>query len=177
MSGPKPLPRSALGSWLAFGEKGISSKAMASVLTGEPADRSWGSDHPRDPADFRRCELLLRSAPGAREALPRMAAHSAEWARLVAAWDEIHTAITADVPNYLDRNARGSAPRGYQLMKRVIEGAPICTVCDGSGHGKACQKCKGTGRRSGGRCRAPGCCRGHFLCPSCRGNGYVKAAS
>ena len=115
------IPLSYFTAWLANGERGISSEAIVSNLTGEQVGRrSWSSTHPHDPDDFRRCQLLLRAHPLAAISFPKvMRTVSPEWARLVDAWDDIHTAIEAEAPGYLD-DPDGSAPNGYRLMKAAI---------------------------------------------------------
>jgi hypothetical protein len=106
-----------------------------------------------------------------------MASRSPEWARLVEVWDEIHAMSEEEVPGYLT-GSNGSASRTYALMKRAIAGGTICSPCDGSGKAEACPKCKGSGRRAGGRCRAEGCASGYRYCRICRGRGYsVERAS
>lgn len=173
------IPLHHFTGWLAMGERGLSSEAIVQHLTGTPiSGYHWGAGrHPRDPADFRRCQLLLDAVPLAKLAFPAMRSASPEWARLVDQWDEIHEAIAAEVPDYLGRWTTGRATRGYYLMKRVIAGGDPCEACDSTGRGAPCDKCKGTGRRSGGRCRAPRCYRGHDFCRTCRGEGYVGGAA
>lgn len=152
-------------------ERGISAEAIVAHLSGCTGLGTWGSDHPHDPSDFRRCQLVARQVSPKRFA--DMRTRSEVWARLVDHWQEIHEAIEAEAPGYVDRFPLGESARlGYQLMRRVIAGLPACAACEGSGRAEACPKCKGSGRRSGGRCRATGCFDGHRLCRSCSGYGY-----
>jgi hypothetical protein len=172
------LPLSVFTNWLAGGERGLSSEGIVSHLTGQRIGSTrWPSAawsyHPLDPDDFRRCQLLVEQVPLARLMFPAMRTASPVWERLVDAWDEIHEAIEAEVPDYVHTRSHAPARLGYQVMKRVIAGGDICGTCKGSGHAEPCPKCKGSGRRSGGRCRAPGCDRGHFRCRTCRGYGYT----
>lgn len=107
--------------WLATGQRGISSNAIFQHLTGVPATRDGWLDHPHDPADFDRCLKLLRAVPELRERLPHMASLSRGWAALVAHWDEIER-------SHLDEVGLGwakarSAPKTYDLMRKVIDGA------------------------------------------------------
>lgn len=97
--------------WLASGERGISSNTLFTVLTGVDALRNWGMDHPHDPADFRRCRLLLEQVPELRPLLPKMSQVSAVWAALVARWDDI-CACMDNRPS-----------EAYDLMCTVIDGA------------------------------------------------------
>lgn len=108
--------------WLASGERGISSEAIVSHLTGEEVGRWSGPDHPRDPSDFRRCEVLLRNYPLARRAFPAMKSRSAVWARLVDAWDELVALGEEEVPGIFDGPAHGRAPRMYARMRELREG-------------------------------------------------------
>jgi hypothetical protein len=172
------IPLDHFKTWLAFGERGISSEAIVFKLTGYSVGGSrWSSTYPRDPADFRRCQLLLNAVPLARLCLPAMRSVSPEWARLVDAWDQIHEAIQSEVPDYLGRWAAGSASIGYRLMRRLIDDGIECGDCSSTGRADACEKCKGTGRRSGGQCRASGCWNGYHSCAACRGNGYTRRAA
>lgn len=117
------LPLSYFVSWLASGERGLSSEAIVSHLTGQPVGRWRHNDdsHPLDPDDFRRCQLLLRDYPLARLSFDRMRSVSPEWDRLVGAWGEIHATIEAESPGYMS-SPRGRAPTGYRLMKRILDG-------------------------------------------------------
>lgn len=167
------LPLETFTGWLAGGERGMSSEAIVAHLTGHPVGRYGSRDYPHDPDDFRRCQRLLRVVPLAGLWFPTMRSCSPVWARLVDAWDEIHATIEAEVPGYVDSHPSGSAPKGYRLMRRVIDGGTECATCEGSGQAAACPRCKGTGKRSGGRCRYPGCSSGYFACGPCRGKGYT----
>lgn len=118
------IPLSYFTRWLASGERGISSNAIVSHLTGELTDTHGmrpGSDHPWDPDDFRRCELLLTDYPLARELFGRMRSRSATWSDLVDEWGDIRELLDEECPGWLRSNT-GSAPRAYQLMRRIREG-------------------------------------------------------
>ncbi|KHJ74672.1 hypothetical protein [Rhodococcus sp. Chr-9] len=109
--------------WLASGERGISSEAIVSHLTGHQVGRPWaGADHPWDPDDFYRCEMLLRAYPLARLAFPAMKSRSEVWARLVDAWDELVALGEEEVPGIFSGPARGRAPRMYARMRQIREG-------------------------------------------------------
>lgn len=97
--------------WLASGERGISSNTLFSVLTGVDAKSDWGMGHPHDPADFRRCRLLLEQVPELRPMLPKMCDVSPVWAALVARWAEISACID---------QTPGEA---YDFMRVVIDSA------------------------------------------------------
>lgn len=108
--------------WLAHGERGLSSESMCFWLVfGERL--KWPREgYPLDPADFRRCQLLLRLVPKLRKRLPLMAECSPVWAALVERWDEITKVLEAEVPTvYLSRYGyEGSAPKAYALMQEII---------------------------------------------------------
>lgn len=71
------VPIEHFADWLARGERGISSETIVSRLSGIPVGTyRWSSNYPHDPADFRRCELLLRWVPVARIGLPAMRGES-----------------------------------------------------------------------------------------------------
>lgn len=130
-----------------------------------------GSSHPRDPADLVRCVAYCDRAGITTDALrARMEGRSPEWARLVAEWDDLVALLRHEVETATD----GRAPRTYLAMRRAIEDGVACDACGSTGRGADCPKCKGTGRRCGGRCRAPHCYGGTDYCPTCRGAGYLR---
>lgn len=105
--------------WMATGEKGISSEAMAFWLTfGKKTE--WHPDTtPSDPSDLNRCLKLLQAAPGLRVRLSNMAELSPSWAKLVARWDEVEACFLNEVG--LDWCKAKSAPRTYALMKEILD--------------------------------------------------------
>lgn len=115
------LPLSLFTRWLASGERGVSSEAIVSHLTGEPVGRyRIGDDYPFDPSDFRRCEVLLRHVPLARLTFPAMASRSPIWAALVAEWDELVALMESESPGVFGTSdPRGSAPKTYARMKEI----------------------------------------------------------
>jgi hypothetical protein len=74
----------------------------------------------------------------------------------------------------MEARTDGMAPLTYTAMKRVLADGLACHACDSTGRGTECAKCKGTGRRGGGRCRAENCHYGAAYCPACDGRGYTK---
>lgn len=129
-----------------------------------------GKDHPHDPSDLVRCVKYCEQRGITTEALrARMGTRSTAWARLTAHWDTLVDLLKDEV----ETNTRGMAPRTYAAMKRIIADGIACQTCDSTGRGTECQKCKGSGRRAGGRCRAPGCYGGAATCPACHGRGYL----
>src|SRR3546814_9427646 len=77
----------AAARWLVQGERGLSSMAIFSHLTGYPGNKQ---NHPRDPDDLRRCRKLLEQVPEFRS--PRfdlMANVSEIWSGFVTQWDDL----------------------------------------------------------------------------------------
>lgn len=114
------LPMAAT-TWLACGERGISSNTMFTVLTGVDALGDTRQSHPHDPADLDRCLRLLDQVPALRLLLPKMAGVSPEWAALIAHWEEIERLHLDEVG--LGWTKAKSAPRTYELMRKVIDSA------------------------------------------------------
>lgn len=114
-----PGPSEAAVKWLAGGKRGISSETIFTHLTGIDALGDWRKDHPHDPADFRRCRLLLEQVPELVPLFPRMAEVSPQWATLVEQWDTICATMDAEAPNW--RDGKGQiAPKTYDLIKSAI---------------------------------------------------------
>ncbi|WPM94355.1 hypothetical protein VG1_CDS0031 [Arthrobacter phage Cupello] len=109
-----------LSTWYTLGERGASSNALASYLSGGPLPP--GFNDPADPSDFRRCELLLRAVPTLRDELPRMATVSDRWAGLVQKWDEIAALMEEEVPGVFSGrklHPRATSPKAYALMRSI----------------------------------------------------------
>ena len=108
--------------WHAFGEPGLSSKAIAEHLTGVPIAKDR-RDYPHDPGDFRRCEVLLRHIPILRLTFHEMTTASPQWAALVPRWDEIAERIEAEVRSVFGVSAPfvATAPRACALIKAIIK--------------------------------------------------------
>lgn len=116
-----PMKLSSFTEWLAYGERGISSETIVGHLTGAQFV-AW-TDHPHDPSDFRRCELLLREVPLARLVFGQMRSMSPVWARLVDAWDELVALGEEDSPGMFTRQFRRlGAPRLGSRLKDLIAG-------------------------------------------------------
>lgn len=117
------LPLERFAHWLAYGERGMSSESIMRAATGGEPGR-WGWMEPADPADFRRCELLLAEVPEARDAaFPVLAEGSRAWAGLIFQWDHIVTLLDEEVPGRLTGRPRGRALRAYRLMQSIREEA------------------------------------------------------
>jgi hypothetical protein len=136
------------------------------------AIHGWGIHHPWDPGDLLRCVRYCEEAGLSTDQLQkRMAGKSVAWDRLLPEWDRLVELLRHERATRTDY----SAPRTYAEMKRVLADGVACTACDQTGRGEPCAKCKGTGRRSGGRCRADRCFRGADFCPTCQGRGYTTS--
>lgn len=106
-----------LASWLTFGERGLSSEAIASYLA--YGSIRPGFNDPSDPADFRRCEILLQWVPELRAEFHRMTEVSPRWAALVKHWDAIKASLETEIPDVWVNRPRGSAPITYKLMQNI----------------------------------------------------------
>lgn len=82
----RQVPASALA-WLAHGERGASSEAIFSRLTGIPV--SSRHSPPYDTGDLTRCRRLLQAVPEFKARLGEMRAVSTQWAVLVDEWDAL----------------------------------------------------------------------------------------
>jgi len=105
--------------WLASGERGMSSAAMFTKLTGVKATDDPEA-HPRDPADVRRCWLLLDQCPELKPLFPKMAEVSTQWAGLVRDWDAIILTLYEEWISIRDPKRSASAPRTYNLIKIAL---------------------------------------------------------
>jgi hypothetical protein len=116
-----PMSLNNFASWIGRGERGLSSEAIVHRLTGvNLSGRRWsGTDHPADPSDFRRCELLLRQVPLARLMFPLMRDVSPTWARFIDEWDDLVALAEEEAPGIFDGPPRGSAPRLYERMQDI----------------------------------------------------------
>ena len=129
-----------------------------------------GNDHPWDPSDLLRCVNYIDSRGFSTDNLrARMAGRSASWNLLLPEWDN----LVALLRHEMDTRTDGTGPRTYAEMKRVLADGIACPVCDSTGRGTECEKCKGSGRRGGGRCRAKDCFHGADFCSTCRGQGFT----
>lgn len=106
--------------WLANGERGVSSETIFQHLTGVKALRRFEPGIPHDPADVRRCRLLLDDCPELAERFEEMRTCSPAWARFVDAWPEICKLMDTESPAW--RTIPSLAPRTYALVKRVRDG-------------------------------------------------------
>jgi hypothetical protein len=105
--------------WLINGERGLSSMAMVAHITGRGGDASY----PYDPADLRRCRLLVERVPVIRHKLAKMSTCSPTWARIIAVWGELCALMDAEAPEWRQGNW-SSAPQTHELLRRCREAQP-----------------------------------------------------
>ncbi len=104
-----------INEWLASGERGISSEAIVSHLTGiNIVAKHWFSTHPSDPGDLRRCALLIEAAPEIKSELPRMAEVSEVWKRLVGEWDNLVEMLHKE-----NKEHNGVCSKTFERMKAL----------------------------------------------------------
>jgi hypothetical protein len=103
----KASPGMGIAAWLASDDTGLSSKFMASVLTGEFKAENH---YPRDPADFGRCLRLVNGVPGLAGRVGEMSQHGKHWAVVAANWDE-----------WVEVYRLKDSERLYRLMKLCYE--------------------------------------------------------
>lgn len=107
--------------WLTHGQRGQSSFALFCCLMDYSGDGSVSTAHPRDPADFARCLLMLEMVPVARERLAKAAALSETWARLIKRWDEVEALFRSEAPDWNKPTPSWSAGKTYELMRSIFE--------------------------------------------------------
>lgn len=112
--------------WLLEGEVGLSSKAMAARWWGRRPTPSYHANfnpraHPLDPADLRRCLLLLDFIPEGRNRLDELRELSPAWNAIVDHWDELEDTFIAEAgPDWRDPACLWSARRTYALMRKIL---------------------------------------------------------
>lgn len=106
--------------WLSKGERGNSSETIFTVLTGVDANTGSKNAHPYDPADVRRCLLLLEDVPELKERFDTMRTVSEPWSRLVDSWNEITATLLIEWGDIRNPKRGASAPRTYQLIEKAI---------------------------------------------------------
>lgn len=107
--------------WLALGERGLSSNAIAMTTLGvHPSEYrvSW----PHDDGDLRRCLLLIEQVPETRsKGVDVLAKRYSQWAALANIWDELEETLRDEIGEALP--PRGSAPRTYALIREALDSA------------------------------------------------------
>jgi len=104
--------------WLAKGERGISSEAIVSHLTGvNILRRNQFNTHPSDPSDFNRCSKLLKACPEIKAKFYRMKEVSVIWEKLVENWDTLERMLK-DAKEQ-ERQTGTNDGKMYQFMKSL----------------------------------------------------------
>lgn len=111
------IPQSVI-SWLAAGERGISSEAIVSHIWKLPVSR-WGKSAPVDPDDLKRCLKLLEASPETKTRFSEMASASPEWKALVTRWGELERLFLEEAGD-LDWSSRRDAKRTYRAMQECF---------------------------------------------------------
>jgi hypothetical protein len=105
LGAPPSLPPGA-ANWLKTGERGLSSEAIFSHLTGFPISGSR-LPPPYDSGDFLRCQKLLIAVPSFADRIGEMASVSPVWAVIAAHWAEIDALMSE------------STTKAYELIRRI----------------------------------------------------------
>lgn len=106
-----------VNNWLKYGDRGTSSEAIVTVLTGvnivniAPKGRLRA---PCDPSDFGRCLGLLHAVPEFRDRLAEMMPRSPKWATIVYHWVELEELYNECIFEKLSR-----CPKLYDRMKEL----------------------------------------------------------
>lgn len=107
--------------WLADGERGCSSETIVEYLWGIPCTGRWGLSVPKDPADLRRCLLLLKRSPETAARFQEMRSAGLTWFRLVNRWPDLERLLIEEIGAI--ENCRGwKAPKTYGAMQKCLEG-------------------------------------------------------
>lgn len=101
--------------WIRNGERGTSSETIFEVLADHPLQREgWAGATPRDPADFRRCYLLLEAIPEWKTELQKVADVYPAWQPLVDNWSELERLYLIE-----SADPAGKVPRLYMMLARL----------------------------------------------------------
>lgn len=106
-----------LAEWLANGDTGASSEAIALWLGAKVKRRTWGAETPSDPSDLGRCLRLLEAFPEWKPRMSEMAEAGGNWPTFVEHWDEMAKSMADEVG--IDWSKGKKAPRTYALIKKV----------------------------------------------------------
>lgn len=102
-----------LEKWLKSDHVGMSSKFMASILSGQGCVEYA---RPYDSEDFGRCLGLLDACPEFRKELHRMIEYSPQWERLVKNWELLESL-------YREDKETGVSPKLNAKMRMLLDGA------------------------------------------------------
>lgn len=104
--------------WMARGETGLSSEAMAYCAAGIERTGFWtGTEHPHDVSDLRRCFQLVEQVPEVRHYFSDIACLSDQWHAIIGNWDELLSMFQAEAGNKWPLK---SAPKTYERLRELI---------------------------------------------------------
>lgn len=108
--------------WLAVGDRGLSSNALAHHLFGvHLSERSEQRAYPRDVDDLSRCIGFLDDVPGARVMLRTMSTVSPVWTRLVSNWNELELTFVSEVGPDWRSLKTWKAPKTTALLHGLVK--------------------------------------------------------
>ncbi|EGT4383752.1 hypothetical protein SMZ82_002374 [Cronobacter malonaticus] len=105
--------------WQANGEVGISSATLASIALG--LKKNIYSNHfgaPHDPADFRRCMLLVEQIPEIRDHFPEVARKVPKFKAILKEWDSLVELLKHEMKQHGNR-----APETYKRINELRDAA------------------------------------------------------
>ena len=98
--------------WLAEGETGQSSVAMAFAAIDKPCK----TDYPHDPGDFYRCLKLVEQVPEIKDQFHKVAEINSFWRKIIENWDTLSDLLNEEI-----KEDTGRAPRTYKLIKKLYK--------------------------------------------------------
>ncbi|EBR4567719.1 hypothetical protein B1Q46_17375 [Salmonella enterica] len=98
-----------LAAWLASDDTGLSSRFMASILSGQFTTKN---KYPCDPADLGRCIRLVEAVPELAEKIPLMAQHGHQWSAVAQNWERWSQLYRAGDGKTLYREMRAAFEQG-----------------------------------------------------------------
>lgn len=104
--------------WFCGGDTGMSSMAIAAVMSGADLGKIQRLSPPSDPADLGRCLRLLEIFPEWKSKIHLMAGVSNHWGNASTHWDELEKTMIDEVG--IDWSKGQRAPKTYKVMKQKI---------------------------------------------------------
>lgn len=110
--------------WLANGDTGLSSKAIAFHLSGiRIKNRYDRKSHPADPADFKRCLALIEYIPELGGIKMACCTLSPEWDAVMCNWQELERMLAVEIGWTKElawkHDYSKPAPKTYKRMKSL----------------------------------------------------------
>lgn len=114
------LPLELFAGWLANGDVGLSSLAIAQRFTGvrmtaNGTRKNGCADVPHDASDFQRCLRMFDMVPVARQYVHLMRDVSPAWERISDRWEKLEDLYREEAPT-------GQAPKTSEMLKTLREG-------------------------------------------------------